>query len=98
MMSLSESSTDTRASVSSFTATVLLFSVLREKVGSREIHILLTEPCTVSELLDAVCDRYPEVRDYRDTIRVGINAEYALPDQPVREGDEVALITPVSGG
>jgi molybdopterin synthase sulfur carrier subunit len=29
---------------------------------------------------------------------VAVNMEYARPDQPVRDGDEVAFFPPVTGG
>lgn len=33
-----------------------------------------------------------------DNTLVAVNMEYARPDQPVRDGDEVAFFPPVTGG
>jgi molybdopterin synthase sulfur carrier subunit len=37
------------------------------------------------------------LRDLR-IVRVAVNQEYVGPECPVREGDEVALFPPVTGG
>lgn len=33
-----------------------------------------------------------------DNLLAAVNMEYARPDQPVRDGDEVAFFPPVTGG
>jgi molybdopterin converting factor small subunit len=42
----------------------------------------------------------PEVRNALDpaTTRIALNGEWADPGTPVGEGDELALVPPVSGG
>jgi molybdopterin converting factor subunit 1 len=77
---------------------VLLFSVLRERVGASNLTVQISEGGTVSDLLDAICAEHPIVTRFRETLRVAVNAEYAASGDPVRPGDEIALITPVSGG
>ena len=41
---------------------------------------------------------WPAVAAYQQTLSVAVNAEYARMDTPLREGDEVAFLPPVSGG
>lgn len=77
---------------------VLLFSVLRERLGSATADVPIPAGGTVSDLLDSLCARHPEVKPYRSMIRVGVNAEYADATRTIAEDDEVAVITPVSGG
>lgn len=55
-------------------------------------------PITVGELLDALGAQHEFIRQVRQSIRVAVNQEFASSDLIVSEGDEVALIPPVSGG
>lgn len=80
------------------TVTVLFFSVLREETGQTEQAVTLPAPVQGSDLLDALANQYPVLQDYRSSIRLAVNQEYVSKETLLREGDEVALITPVSGG
>lgn len=77
---------------------VLLFSTLREQVGASTLHLRLDEPVTAEALLERIAASHPPIRPSLSFIRMAVNQEYVEPDHLVREGDEVALITPVSGG
>ncbi len=53
----------------------------------------------VASVLAAACARYGE--QFAAVVarsKVWVNGEPALPGDPVREGDEVAVLPPVSGG
>ena len=77
---------------------VLLFSALRDHVGSGHLSVTLPTPANGTLLLDYLADKYPVIATYRPVIRLAVNAAYAAPTVSLHEGDEVALITPVSGG
>lgn len=77
---------------------VLLFSVLRERVGQSTLILRLAAPVTVEGVLHQLADRHDAIRDLRNVLRIALNAEYASGDEAVHDGDELALITPVSGG
>lgn len=76
----------------------LLFSVLREKIGAEQVTVQLASPATGMDLLDALSEAHPQLAPYRRVIRLAVNEAYVDADVPLHEGDEVALITPVSGG
>lgn len=78
--------------------TVLFFSVLREKTGTGEITLSLPASTTGEELLDRLERRYPPVAAHRGDARLAVNQSFADPSTTLSDGDEVALITPVSGG
>jgi len=42
--------------------------------------------------------RYPALAPHRRSIRIAVNGTYAFATDPVRPGDEIALIPPVAGG
>jgi molybdopterin converting factor subunit 1 len=77
---------------------VLLFSVLRERVGTGELTVLLPEDATGETLLDRLVGSHPAISDFRPVVRLAVNERYSGPDVRLHDGDEVALITPVSGG
>lgn len=77
---------------------VLLFSVLKEKIGAAELAVDLEAPATGEDLLDALTEMYPSVDAHRASLRIAVNQEYASQTTTLQDGDEVALITPVSGG
>ena len=71
--------------------TVRLFAGLRERAGSDRVQVELPDGARVADLLAAM-QLAPR------SCVVAINREYADAAAPVREGDEVALVPPVSGG
>jgi molybdopterin converting factor small subunit len=77
---------------------VLLFSILREHVGAGEVTATLPAPATGRTLLDWLSERYPGVSTYRSVFLLAVNEQYVPLDTPLHDGDDVALITPVSGG
>ncbi len=77
---------------------VLFFASCREAAGLRETDVVLDGPSTVAGLLDMLCQRHPSLGPISRSLQVAVNAEYASRDTSLRDGDEVALIPPVSGG
>ena len=77
---------------------VLFFASCREAAGRREADVELSGPLTVAGLLDALCRDHPSLGPLSGTLQVAVNAEYAPRDASLRDGDEIALIPPVSGG
>ena len=76
---------------------VRLFASVREAVGSNSVTLDLPEGATVSTLTAEMLARYPQVRVLTEA-RVSVNFEYVAGDHPIREGDDLAVIPPVSGG
>jgi molybdopterin synthase catalytic subunit/molybdopterin converting factor small subunit len=90
---------------------VLCFGVLKDWFGAPEAPVALPEGATVSDLLVHLSGArqivgrpgspLQEKRDWHEALRgiaVSVNAEYAARDCVLREGDEVGLLPPVSGG
>jgi len=80
------------------TIDVLLFSVLKEKVGHEKVAVDVPEGSTGADVLDALSTAYPVLAPYRSFIRLAVNHSYVADTVVVQPTDEVALITPVSGG
>jgi molybdopterin synthase catalytic subunit len=66
---------------------------LRERAGHGARELELPEGTTVAEVWP-----YLELGDEPPGLLYAVNRDYAKPDQQLADGDEVALIPPVSGG
>jgi molybdopterin converting factor subunit 1 len=79
--------------------TVKLFAMLKEKAGRSELSVAFDGE-TVAELLKQVSREHPLLADVLACggILVSVNQEFVKPDSPVRDGDEVGLMPPFSGG
>ena len=77
---------------------VLLFGQLREIVGASEEEVAIESGACAADLLADYQRRFPGMEEFRPSIAMAINQEYADGSAPLRDGDEVALLPPVSGG
>jgi len=77
---------------------VRLFAALAEAAGFREAIIELPSGATAAAARDAVAASYPALNGLCARVALAVNAEYSEPDHLLTDGDEVALIPPVSGG
>jgi molybdopterin synthase catalytic subunit len=80
------------------TVRILLFAGLRERLRSDWVELELPEGATVAQLLAALGEAHPALRELLPPCRVAVEQEFVGPGHPVRAGDEVAVIPPVSGG
>jgi len=82
----------------SITVTVKLFAAYQDAYGQSELTLELPEDATVADVRDRLLAKHPELEQWRDLTRFGVNLQFVEPDTPLRSGDEVVLIPPVSGG
>jgi molybdopterin synthase catalytic subunit len=77
---------------------VKLFASVREAVGKSEIQLDMPAGASVSQLLSALRGQYPQIGAGLEAGMVAVNQEYASQETLLADGDEVAVIPPVSGG
>ncbi|HVZ59911.1 MAG TPA: molybdopterin converting factor subunit 1 [Terriglobales bacterium] len=77
---------------------VLFFGQLKDTVSREADTVNLPEMSTVEKLLDMYAAKAPDLKQYFKNMAVAINQEYVDRGAQLKEGDEVALIPPVSGG
>lgn len=77
---------------------VLLFGALKDLRAGEKETVELPEQATVAEFLREFLAAAPHLSKYAGSLAIAVNREYALPTRVLREGDEVALLPPVSGG
>lgn len=76
---------------------VRLFASYREAAGRGHLDLELPAGATVRDVVEHVRDMYPLLRNGREIVAAR-NRDYVGLEERLAEGDEVALIPPVSGG
>jgi molybdopterin converting factor subunit 1 len=77
---------------------VLAFAGARDAIGQPELSLTVESNTTARSLLDRLCGEHPRLAPYASSLRLAVNGTYAAWDDPVADGDEVAIIPPVAGG
>jgi molybdopterin synthase catalytic subunit len=77
---------------------LLLFATYREIVGAAEVDVDLPAGATLGDLLERTYAEHPRLKPFEGTTLKAVNMEFAEPGKALEEGDEVALMPPVSGG
>lgn len=81
---------------------LIYFAWVRERIGlDSEMVVLPAEVATVGALLDWLATRpggYAAALADRELLRVAVDQEFASDTTPVRDGAEVAIFPPVTGG
>ena len=77
---------------------ILFFASLADISGSRAITL---DPAGFTDVLSVFnkCARdFPAMERHRASVLFSVNSEFAKPETPVHDGDEIAFFPPVSGG
>jgi molybdopterin synthase catalytic subunit len=77
---------------------VLYFANFRDHVGNKEEEIELPDGATVSNLFSKIEELHPSLSEGLPTAVVAVNREFAFADESIKDGDEIAIFPPVSGG
>lgn len=72
--------------------------MLKDAAGTAEAALELPEGATVEAAYQAAEAAWPDLERHRRSIVIAVNQRYALRTDPLHDGDEVALLPPVSGG
>ena len=78
---------------------VRFFAVTRDAAGTDRAELSLAgDSATVADAIAAIEDRYPALAPHTSRMAFAVNLEYVARDYVLSDGDELALIPPVSGG
>ena len=80
------------------TIRVKLFAILRDTAGVSDVTLDLPEKADVGQAIEALGRRLPQVRESLNRSAFAVNQSYVKNEQLLRDGDELAVIPPVSGG
>jgi MoaE-MoaD fusion protein len=77
---------------------VLFFGMLKDAAGKVTDPLDLPSGATVHDLLDHYAGQLPAMKKALPSLAVAVNQRYSSADTKLKDGDEVALLPPVSGG
>ena len=79
---------------------VLFFGATAVEAGTSEAELKLEEGAGAEAVFSEIIDRYPELIASRDrrSLLFAVNQEYVKGDELLKNGDELAVFTAVSGG
>lgn len=77
---------------------VHLFSIARDIAGFEERTLALNENATIESVYEHLVRSNPQFVNWKSTLRFAVNHEYVDNGYKLSDGDEVAVIPPVSGG
>ena len=83
---------------STISVSVLFFGAARDAAGTDEAQLKLNPPHDSASALEQLLTAYPALRRFGKSLLFAVNQEYARPEQEIRDGDELAIFPPVSGG
>ena len=77
---------------------VKYFAVCREMFNRDEEEMELPDGAVLMDILKRLEEEWPEIPEYYEVMQMSVNWEYATEMTKLSDGDEVALIPPVTGG
>jgi molybdopterin converting factor small subunit len=78
--------------------TVKLFAQYAELVGVPAVDVEIPAGGTVADAVARVREAHPGARQIPERPLAALNLAHVLPDHPLRDGDQLALLPPLAGG
>ena len=76
--------------------TVLFFGATADIAGKKRQDIDVSEGATASAVFERLRSVYPRLMHHH--LHISVNQKFATGDEIIRDGDELAIFTAVSGG
>jgi len=77
---------------------VLLFAVVADAIGTSRMTLQLPAGAMVGDVLLRLASTHPYAASLLDQSAIAVGKSFVPTDTPLKAGDEVAVIPPVSGG
>ena len=80
------------------TVVVRFFALSRDLAGTSQATLDLPDSSTVADAMAELVQRHPALGPHMNRLAVAVNLEYVDRSRTLCDGEELALIPPVSGG
>jgi molybdopterin converting factor subunit 1 len=77
---------------------ILYFATVKDATGIRMESIDLSDDTTIREMLSKISIIYPKLKHILNNIQISVNYRIVDFNTVLKDGDEVALLPPISGG
>jgi len=77
---------------------VKLFAIVRDRTARGEVTLTLPEDATIATAAEQLAADFPAIAQHLPRCAFALNLEYTNVSEPLKDGDELAVIPPVSGG
>ncbi|MFY0652587.1 MAG: MoaD/ThiS family protein [Cyclobacteriaceae bacterium] len=76
---------------------LVLYGIARDIAGASRLSMEFNDGVLAGDIMEQINSKYPDFKKLKSLL-IAVNDEYAEDNQVIKEGDEVVLIPPVSGG
>lgn len=80
------------------TVTIKLFAIYQEIYQQPEITLNIALGSKAKDILSIITQQKPNLKSWTEITKIAVNLAFVNLDYPLHDGDEIALIPPVSGG
>jgi molybdopterin synthase catalytic subunit len=77
---------------------ILFFAQIKDATSCSAMELVMPTPVDTGQLWEVLIAKFPPLAHHQTNVRLARNWEYADAQTQFTNGDEVALIPPVSGG
>ncbi len=77
---------------------ILYFANVKDATGVRKDAIDLPQDTPIKKLLTKISITYPNIKGMLNNIQISVNYKVVNMNTILKDGDEVALLPPISGG
>ena len=72
--------------------------MLKDLLVKASDSVEVADGSSVGDMLTEYARGFPQLKEALPSLAVAVNQHYAVPETVLKQGDEVALLPPVSGG
>jgi molybdopterin synthase catalytic subunit len=74
------------------------FGLYRELVGSSQADLEIEDKISLADLKQKLAVVFPPLQAFADNLLLAVNGEYGSAELQLKDGDEIAVLPPLSGG